>query len=589
MKPRIAIALCVVLSTACIAGCAPKATSAPSDEGMEEASTLDEATLARNAELAEELAAQSTMPEDQRGAILQEIEDTLNGISERAYENLPEITKTSDGRTIQRTPATPDNGTTGNFTYDYLGWNTIYLNSNNRGCTSCHGDLATLVELMGGEPHTQLVNSVGIDVQVRQCIDCHSYCNVLYDRGDNFASIMHSLHGGTNEEFAAEGGDCMSCHYIESTGSYYQGAGTASDSQGAFLLWDNVKYDLWRGITEVGSDEVASEFSWDQDYTLSADQLFNKNFFSDSTGVARKLAAHLDSDPDPAVDGIYDTWEIEVVGDVEKPFTMSISEMIETFGLETDTMTIHCDAGPVGTNLIGNFEITGINLKKVMQHAQASADITILNAYAPNGHMYSSETSLIDEYDAYLVLEVGGEPLSYQGGYPVQLWIGGASAWCYEKQVTTLEFVAVDLENSEEFPDWFFNTGLFDEAGHSNYKPSIGFFDLKDGQVFDYEAGTAISFSGYASAFEVPIAAIEFSFDRGNTWVTYETPGTTPKNWVHWEFDWTPPEQGAYVIQARAVGVDGIATMEPLQFLVNVQDADNPVDVAAMQAKVKQG
>lgn len=162
------------------------------------------------------------------------------------------------------------------MTYDYEGWNTIYLNAENRGCNSCHADLGELVATMGGEPHTPLSNDMGIDIQPRQCIDCHSYCNVLYDRSDTFPSLMHSIHSGSNEEFVAEGGDCMSCHYVESTGSYDQG----KPDQGKFLFWDDVKYDLWRGLTkDQGSTDVNGSFQFDQTYTLGADKLFNKNFF----------------------------------------------------------------------------------------------------------------------------------------------------------------------------------------------------------------------------------------------------------------------------------------------------------------------
>lgn len=548
--------------------------------GEEGETALPNQVTEQNAEAAQALADQSTMPEDQRDSIQQEIGGTMNGISERAYENLPTTTTLGDGTVIQRTPATPDNGVTGNFTYDYLGWNTVYLDSDNRGCGACHGDLAELVENMGGEPHTQLSNGMGIDVQLRQCVDCHAYCTVLYDESDNFASIMHALHRGSNQAFTSLGGDCMSCHYVTSTGSYDQGL----EGMGEIVLWDYVKYDLWRGISTVSADEAVTEFSFDQDYTLSADQMFNKNFFSDSTGVARKLSDHLDATPDPTTDGIYDTWEIEITGDVGNPVTMSISEMIEMFGLKTDTMTLHCDAGPVGTNLVGNFEITGIDLKDLMAYAQVNEDCNIITAYAPNGHNYSSQTSLVDANGGYLVLEVGGEPLSYQAGYPVQVWYGGAAAWCCEKQVCTLDFRYVE-EGSDELPDWFFNTGLYDESGHSNYKPCIGVFDLKDGEVIEYAPGDVINLEGYASAYEVPIAAIEFSFDNGETWVTCETPDTTAKNWVHWQLGWTPPDQGAYVLQFRAVGTDGSVTMEPLKFLLNIQDSANPIDAVAIAAQ----
>lgn len=588
MKPRIAIALSVALGIFCAAGCmacAPQNESSAVGDSGAASVQLPEEVLARNAERADELASWSTIPDDQKELIRDEIEEECNQISERALENLPTAVTNSDGKIIQKTPATPDSTTTLNYTYDYLGWNTIYLNAENRGCTSCHADLAELVENMGGEPHTALKNDLGIDVQLRQCIYCHSYCTVLYDKGDNFASIMHGLHSQSNEQFADDGGDCMSCHYVESTGSYDQGL----SGMGEFKLWDDVKYDLFRGISSVSSDEVQSAFEFDQDYTLSADQLFNKNFFSDISGTARKLASHLDLTPDPDADNIYDTWEIVLGGDVSNPTTMTIQEMIDTFGLETDIMTLHCDAGPVGTNLIGQYEITGINLEKVMEYVGAGDDITIVEAYSGGGsHMYNSLTSLVHEYGGYLVLEVGGEPLSYQGGYPVQLWVGGGSAWNNEKMVSEIHFVAADLNDTEQFPDWFFNTGLYDESGHSNYKPSVGIFDLTDGEVFEYAEGQPLSFSGYASAFETAIAAIEFSLDNGQTWQTFETPNTTAKRWVHWEFDWTPPEQGAYILQVRSVGVDGSVTAEPLKFLINVQDSENPTDMVALVAKAAQ-
>lgn len=577
-----AVALSAMLGLACVAGCAPQDVPLAATGDEEAAVQLPEEVKARNAEMAEELASWSAVPDDQKPLVKEEIEKTRNQISERALENLPLAVTRTDGTKIQRTPATPDNTMTLNFTYDYEGWNTIYLNAENRGCNSCHSDLGELVATMGGEPHTPLSNAMGIDIQPRQCMDCHSYCNVLYDRGDTFPSIMHSIHSASNEEFVADGGDCMSCHYVESTGSYDQN----KPDQGKFMFWDDVKYDLWRGLTKVGSDDVNGTFQFDQTYTLGADKLFNKNFFSDITGPARKLTDHLELTPNPEADNIYNTWEITFSGDISNPVTMTIQEMIDKFGLDTDTMTLHCDAGPVGTNLIGNYEIKGISMKKIMEYVGAGDDITIVKAYSGGGsHMYNSPTSLIDQYDGYLVLEVGGEPLPYQGGYPVQLWVGGGSAWNNEKQVTEVEFCAADLNDKEQFPDWFFNTGLFDEAGHSNYKPSVGVFNLTDGQVIDYAEGQPITFEGYASAFEVPISAVEFSFDGGETWVSNDTPNTTPKNWVHWQYDWTPPEQGAYVLMVRATGADGITTMEPLRFLLNVQDPENPTDMVATVAK----
>lgn len=489
-------------------------------------------------------------------------DDTLaaiqGGIAENAAQYEARTYTTEDGTRIQRTPTEPDSGVTQNALYEYNGFNLRYLNADNRGCTACHSDLEATVDNLGGKPHQQLRDGLGLETQLRQCVTCHNYAVVLYDDVLGMDNLMHSLHGGSNEAFKAMGGDCMSCHY---------------SLDGEMVLWDDVKYDLLRGITDIDADalDASSDFTWDQTYVVH-DHNWVHDQYHESLGPVRYALDQSGAKPDPEADGIYDEWTITFEGDLENPCTMTLQELIDTFGIEETTMTECCDAGPVGSNLIGNYEIAGINLNKVMEYLGVSDDVTILTGFAPNGHSYSTPAEQVRENGAYLVLEKGGEPLTYGNGFPVAIWTGGASAWCYEQQLCNLQFRSIDLP-SDEFPDWFFNTGLEDESGFSDYKPTVGVFHLLDGQVFE-NTGEPISFEGYAYAYEDPIAALEFSFDGGNTWLSCDTPNDNVTNWVHWQFDWTPPADGAYVLNVRAVADTGDTTDVPLKYLINVQTSD---------------
>ena len=77
-----------------------------------------------------------------------------------------------------------------------------------------------------------------------------------------------------------------------------------------------------------------------------------------------------------------------------------------------------------------------------------------------------------------------------------------------------------------------------------------------------YYAGRPIAFSGYVDDFEKPIAAMEFSLDGGASWTAYPTEAVDKSRGVNWQFVYTPPRAGRYLLQARPVTADG--THSPL-------------------------
>lgn len=91
-----------------------------------------------------------------------------------------------------------------------------------------------------------------------------------------------------------------------------------------------------------------------------------------------------------------------------------------------------------------------------------------------------------------------------------------------------------------------------------------------------FEPGQPVHLEGYASAFEEPIVKIEFSFDKGETWVEVPTDGADSERWVYWKMDLNDLDEGAYVMWMRATCVDDETgelrvNQEIPKFLINVK------------------
>ena len=66
-----------------------------------------------------------------------------------------------------------------------------------------------------------------------------------------------------------------------------------------------------------------------------------------------------------------------------------------------------------------------------------------------------------------------------------------------------------------------------------------------------------MTLEGFADAYSDPIVAVEISMDRGATWTSFDVSDTNRKNWVYWNFTYTPQAAGAYVLSLRGVTEDG--------------------------------
>lgn len=437
----------------------------------------------------------------------------------------PVVKQLADGRFVQRTPSMePD------AKLDYQ-FNVRNLKADTRGCGSCHDDLEaaltsfrpTHVGVLGGYEHSWTI---------LECITCHT------DETPNWiGTIGPTIHSIHNIDAATPDASCANCHELDA-------------KTGDYKLWEEVKYDYLGGITEV--EDPGATFDWDQDY-LSPEGMPKKNWLSKEYDRIRY--DHWVNN-DPLDESMLDTWEITISGEVNEEKTWTVRELMEEAPSVTMTMVQQCEINPLGGDIIGQAEVTGVPLSWVLEQAGVTPDAVAVTCKSPNGEQagyYGVRLDVLAQHEAVLAYEINGEPLSWMDGYPMNLYFSGITG---SRNAKSFSEIIVTSEN-------FDGQGVGgDKTTLGVAKPNVGILNTEDGQII--EAGKPYTIEGWANAWEDPMIGVEFSLDNGATWKRFDVSGSDTERWVHWNYTFTP-EAGvdtAYVVQVRGVCLNEDGTTE---------------------------
>ena len=532
MKKRIVIvaALCCALGTLSLAACVPS----PGEQAETDAATAE---------------SNQVMPTIPVGT---SIEDTFAIMDEEAEEYAPEIRTLPDGTEVQRTPDAISNG------YAWSGgpwaYNNMYLNADGRGCESCHTEgLGDLVMNHLSYNHWPILNGLGSNINVQDCLECHDRTSPI---PRSFGSLIHGIHSKANFQ-----GNCMSCHN-----------GTEPGQE--LTLWDNVKYEELQGITDV--ENVQGEFSFDQD-TIGGDNTIltywpRLSAFEDGT-------YDLAYDIQPS-DDLFNNWEINFSGTVDNPGTVKLGDLVNNPAVETFTSTIMCVDNGSSAELIANAEVTGIPLYTAMAQAgvNPSADARAFDVIGSDGgspHWVSM--AAVADQQPWIIWEINGERLQPYEGYPCRIWFPGEGAPIFRRWLTDVVFRAEDASMDAWRGQRIDKHGLpyqkaeFTEENAYFTKPAVAICNTPEGEIVP--VGQTKEFEGFSYAFDEQIVSIEYSMDNGETWTAFNTPNTDTGKWVYWHFNYTPEEEGAYVLQVRATTAEGHTTLYPDKVMINAKAA----------------
>jgi DMSO/TMAO reductase YedYZ molybdopterin-dependent catalytic subunit len=162
----------------------------------------------------------------------------------------------------------------------------------------------------------------------------------------------------------------------------------------------------------------------------------------------------------PKFDGA--TWDLQVSGLVENPFTLSYQELRELPTVTVDA-DMHCVTG--WTTLDNTWE--GVSFRTILEKTRPLADARWVIAHGANG--YTSDLSLeaMDDDDVLLAWRNHGEDLTPEHGWPLRLVVPKRYAWKSAKWLTGLEFTAKNERGFWEVRGYHVHAEPFAEERYS--------------------------------------------------------------------------------------------------------------------------
>lgn len=219
---------------------------------------------------------------------------------------------------------------------------------------------------------------------------------------------------------------------------------------------------------------------------------------------------------DPVIDE--DDWVLSIGGSVERPLTLSYADLLRLPRVE-QVVTMECVSNEVGGDLISTARWGGVRLRDLLIRAGLRDDVIEVVSRAVGGYSDSIrvERAMLDT--TLIALEMNGERLPRQHGFPARLLVPGLYGY---KQPKWLEQITV--------------VG----APHRGYWETRGW--AKDGTVktmsrIDTVAadGDDLIVAGIAFAGDRGIRRVEVTTDDGRSWLYAEIRDPlSPLSWRLW-------------------------------------------------------
>lgn len=242
----------------------------------------------------------------------------------------------------------------------------------------------------------------------------------------------------------------------------------------------------------------------------------------------------------PNVDG--KSWKLTIDGLVNNPQTFDMETLK---GLPTQKVyhTLTCISNPVGGDLIGNAEWSGIQFKTLLDKAGVKAGVKKVVFTSADGYKDSITIEKAMEPNTTLAIEMNGAPLTSDHGYPARMLIPDIYGMKNAKWLTGITLIDTEFAGFWQQQGWD-NTATI-QAESSIVSPADG--DQIPG-------GQTTTLKGIAYAGSRNIEKVEVSTDGGATWQTATIkPRLGQNSWTLWRYDWSPPVGAkGYILQVRA-------------------------------------
>ena len=245
-------------------------------------------------------------------------------------------------------------------------------------------------------------------------------------------------------------------------------------------------------------------------------------------------------------------WTLSVGGLVNSPLHLSLADL-RALPSVTEYVTLECISNNVGGPLMSTGQFTGVRLRDVVSMAVPQSSATYARFKARDGYTESLPLSLISaEPEILVAYSLDNAPLPTGHGFPARIVVPGHYGMKGPKWLDSIDLAGQDDGGYWESEGW---------DRRALVKTTARFDVPKDGNIA--KAGDEVRLAGVAFAGTRGISKVEYSTDGGRNWSAADLRAPLSRlTWVLWDANWTPRQEGTFVLQVRAV--DGIgAPQEP--------------------------
>ncbi len=237
-------------------------------------------------------------------------------------------------------------------------------------------------------------------------------------------------------------------------------------------------------------------------------------------------------------------WTLAVKGAVDKPVTLSFTELQSAYEVVEEYSVLSCVSNEVGGDLVGHSAWRGVRLADVLSTAAPTSNEGDVVFRAADGYSDSIPLELAMDPSVLLAFAQNGEPLEQGHGFPCRVRIPAIYGMKNVKWLQSIEVVKTDY------------IGYWQKRGWSDIATVMT--QSRIDVVQDPRKGGSSWIAGIAWAGDRGISKVEVSTDDGSTWNEARVREPISRySWSQWAYEWSPTESGKTTVIARATDGKG--------------------------------
>ncbi|MGI8854651.1 MAG: molybdopterin-dependent oxidoreductase [Thermomicrobiales bacterium] len=239
-------------------------------------------------------------------------------------------------------------------------------------------------------------------------------------------------------------------------------------------------------------------------------------------------------------------WQLAIDGDVANPMTLSFADL-KALPAADLTATLACIGNLLGGGLISTAAWHGVPLQQLIDMAKPAPGVTEVLFTANDGYTNTIAYDKVAAEGVIVAYGMNGEPLPQKHGYPARIITPGRYGEKHVKWVTRITVQKSHSKGFYESQGWN-STAVVKTLSRID-------FPVKGDAI---APGQPIVMQGIAFGGLRGVSKVEVTADGGTTWQPATiTAKPSPQSWVLWEYPWTPPKSGNYMLGVRCYEGNG--------------------------------